>query len=65
MQKIWPWACCTQAAPCEVHTSATERTVYLADPLRAQLRKRAKTLRVPLRALVILALERYLDGKAA
>jgi hypothetical protein len=58
---IWRWGCCTEATCCPVHTSlVSERTIYVADPLRARLARKAKRRGITLKAALIEGLERYI-----
>ena len=62
MPKIWTWSCCNEDAPCAVHLSSTDATVYLADPLRARLEAVAEAEGSTLKAVLTDALHEYVDA---
>lgn len=62
---IWPFPCCSEDVPCQVHTSWTERTIYLADPMRARLEAIAEHKGSTLREVMTAAVREYLEAPHA
>jgi hypothetical protein len=63
--RTWPFPCCSEAAPCQAHTSWTESTINFSAPLRARLQALAVAEGTTLKAVVADALSAYLKRAKA